>query len=250
MMRLEAFTARFRVQHEPQRTERRVELVAILLALVVALQLGWLLLRLLLPPAPAPIEPTDASLTVADRIAERLLDTRGSAELRERPLFWDGRRPVSDSGVAVVEASAEKVPQLKGLKLLGIFGVGEVGGIILRFDGKQQRLVVGEDINGWTLQSMDAEGATLVSGSNGQERVVLERAMRASPVRAGVPGVGTPRVDAPGVDAPRVDSPRVDAPRVGTPRVDAPEVKRPAATGGAAGSAADGLDELTLGGRR
>lgn len=216
MMRLDALTARFRVQHEPQRTERRVELATLALALLLLVQLAWLLLRMLLPPAPTPIEPTDASLTVADRIAGRLLDTAGSAELRERPLFWEGRRPLDDMGPLEPEVAEEKVSRLQGIKLLGIFGVGEVGGIIVRFDGKQQRLAVGEEIKGWTLQSMDTDGATLSSASNGIERLALERSLGSSSVQAEPSNVSGPG----------------------------------AAGGGAQGSDAEGLDELTLGGSR
>ena len=213
MRHLAAAVNRYRVQHEPQRTERRVELLVLLLGLLLLLQLCFFLLRVLLPPAPEPIEPTAASLTVADRIAGRLLDTRGSAELRERPLFWEGRRPVDSSGVPSGETSTQKASPLKGIRLLGIYGGGESGGIIVRVEGKQQRLAVGDELRGWTLESMDGGGATLSSARGGRERLEMERAQGASPIIT------------------------------------------PPQTGGAPGSApqsqaADGLDELTLGGRR
>jgi|TARA_R100000005_G_C4996511_1_gene203337 hypothetical protein len=205
--------SRYRVQHEPQRTERHVELLVLLLGLLLLLQLAFFLLRVLLPPSPEPIEPTAASLTVADRIAGRLLDTRGSAELRERPLFWEGRRPVDDSAVSDGEASTQKASQLKGIRLLGIYGGGESGGIIVRVEGKQQRLAVGDELRGWKLESMDGSGATLSSARGGRERLELERVQGAAsisvPVQTG---------DSPGKAAQT--------------------------------EAADGLDELTLGGRR
>jgi hypothetical protein len=214
--RVGALLEHFRVQHEPQRTERRVELAVLVLALVLLLQLAWFLLGILLPPSPEPIEPTDASLTVADRITGRLLDTGDSAELRDRPLFWAGRRPVDNSAAPVAEAPEEKASQLKGVRLLGIFGVGDVGGIIVRADGKQQRLAVGESLQGWTLESMDGTGATLVSATGGEERLTLERVHGARSVRAESPPV-------PDAKAPR----RGPGPQPG-----------------------DGADELTLGGRR
>lgn len=64
------------------------------------------------------------------------------------------------------EVASEVVGTIDGVKLLGIFGSGEVAGIIIRLDtGKRERLVVGEAINGWTLQSVTPRGANFQSGA-------------------------------------------------------------------------------------
>ncbi len=56
----------------------------------------------------------------------------------------------------------EVVEGIDGVALLGIFGSGEVAGVIIRLDnGERQRLPVGESVKGWTLQSLESRRAML-----------------------------------------------------------------------------------------
>ncbi len=74
------------------------------------------------------------------------------------------RRAVDDEARSSVEASPsdEVVAGIDGVALLGIFGSGEVAGVIIRLDnGERQRLPVGEAVKGWTLQSLEPRRAML-----------------------------------------------------------------------------------------
>ena len=163
MMSLARLADRYRVQQDPLRSERRVELACLLLLLILLLQLAWVAARALLPPTPAPVEPAASSLTVADQLARRAVSPQASAELRERPLFWEGRRAVAAVDAEVVPVQSGRAPRLKDVRLLGVFGAGDSGGIIALVQNKQQRVQVGEELSGWTLQTVTADGATLVN---------------------------------------------------------------------------------------
>lgn len=158
-----SLTSRYRVQQDPLRSERRVELACLVLLLILLLQLAWVAARALLPPTPAPVEPAASSLTVADQLARRAVSPQASAELRERPLFWDGRRAIAAVESKPKPAPITRAPRLKDVRLLGVFGAGDSGGIIALVQNKQQRVQVGEELSGWTLQTVTADGATLVN---------------------------------------------------------------------------------------
>lgn len=158
-----SLTSRYRVQQDPLRSERRVELACLVLLLILLLQLAWVAARALLPPTPAPVEPAASSLTVADQLARRAVSPQASAELRERPLFWDGRRAIATVESKPEPAPITRAPRLKDVRLLGVFGAGDSGGIIALVQNKQQRVQIGEELSGWTLQAVTADGATLVN---------------------------------------------------------------------------------------
>src|SRR5690606_29803983 len=100
-----------------------------------------------LPPAPAPVEPAASSLTVAEQLTRRVVSPQASAELRERPLFWEGRRAVvaAESGDAALARG--RAPRLQDVQLLGVFGAGDSGGVIALAKGRQQRIQVGEELS-------------------------------------------------------------------------------------------------------
>lgn len=174
MRSLAQLADRYRVQQDPLRSERRIELVCLVLVLVLLLQLAWVAARALLPPTPAPVEPAASSLTVADQLARRAVSPQASSELRERPLFWEGRRAVAADEAAAEPVANRRAPRLKDVKLLGVFGTGDSGGIIALVQNKQQRIRVGEELSGWTLQEVTPDGATL--GSDGDtETLALQR---------------------------------------------------------------------------
>jgi hypothetical protein len=162
-MSLSRLADRYRVQQDPLRSERRIELACLVLALMLLLQLVWVAARALVPPSPMPVEPAASSLTVADQLARRAVGTTASAELRERPLFWEGRRAVTAADSQAVPVRGGRAPRLQGVRLLGVFGAGDSGGIIALVQNKQQRVQLGEELSGWTLQAVTADGATLVN---------------------------------------------------------------------------------------
>lgn len=163
-MSLSRLADRYRVQQDPLRTERRTELACLALVLLLLLQLAWVATRALLPPSPTPVEPAASALTVADQLARRAVSPQVSAEMRDRPLFWAGRRAIAAAVSKPAPPPAKKVPRLKEVRLLGIFGAGDSGGIIALVKNRQQRIQVGEELSGWTLQEVTAGGATLVNG--------------------------------------------------------------------------------------
>lgn len=94
----------------------------------------------------------------------------------DRPLFSPSRRPeeLIDVNPAQEETlSGVPLEKLDGWTLLGIFDSGEVRGAIIRLqDGTQRRLVLGQNIGGWILESLDARGARLKSPTGGARAVL------------------------------------------------------------------------------
>ena len=154
--------SRYRVPGEPLRSERRLELVCLLLAGLWALQLLWLLLRVIVPASPAPVYPAADALEVDPLLARPPVTAEARQAWLARPLFWEGRRPQD----VVVEAEPEEndsAGKLEGITLLGLFGAGEQGGAILAVKGEQRRLLVGDSLRGWRLETLSGRTALFVA---------------------------------------------------------------------------------------
>ena len=97
-------------------------------------------------------------------------------ETIERPLFASSRKmaPRRDPGAEAQEA----VDPLKDVRLLGTYGAGGRGGVIVISGGKVQRVPIGESIGGWTVVGEEGRGATLVRASG--ERRKLELALNST----------------------------------------------------------------------
>lgn len=172
---LRAFKGRYRVGVDPLRTERRIEAAVILLLLVLVLQLAYGASRLAILTTPAPILPASDSLEVISSISLDNITARQRSEIRSRPLFWSGRRPLE---AVVVAPELPEVKQLKehkfeGIKLLGVFGVGESVGIIVRVKGESHRVLLGDKVDGWTLETIEGNDAVFVAGSQ-REKATLQ----------------------------------------------------------------------------
>jgi len=141
------------------------------------------LVYVLLAGPPQPIAPA-GSLFAPVSVESVLADSRpalGSADFSLRPVFAIKRVPppppqaASDESDKVsVEAppSDEVASSIDGVRLLGIFGSGEVAGAIIRLDnGERQRLPVEESVKGWTLQSLEPRGA-LFEAATGQRALL------------------------------------------------------------------------------
>ena len=172
---LRAIKGRYLVGVDPLRTERRIEAVVILLLLLLLLQLAYGAARLAILSTPAPILPATDSLEVMSSIPLGKVSARQRSEIRSRPLFWTGRRP------AEAVANAAELQQLKelkehtfnGIRLLGVFGAGESVGIIAQVKGKSRRVLVGEKVDGWTLEAVEGNDAVFVAGSR-REKATLQ----------------------------------------------------------------------------
>jgi type II secretory pathway component PulC len=156
---------RYQVTTDPLRTERKIELVAAILLLVLCFQLLYSGARLLAKAMPAAVAPAADALLVKDVLAQGGISSAQSAEILQRPLFWEGRRPLEEAAVAVAPKPAQgKAGKLAGVKLLGVFGAGDTAGIIVAEKGKKRRILLGEELSGWTLESVDADQVMFAAG--------------------------------------------------------------------------------------
>ena len=139
------------------------------------------LLYLLLAGSPQPISPA-RSLFAPVSVEQALLASRpelSSFDFIFRPVFAMKRVPpllpvVDDEPDASVDEPIvdQVVEGIDGVSLLGIFGSGEVAGVIIRLDnGERKRLPVGESVKGWTLRSLESRRAML-SAATGQQAVL------------------------------------------------------------------------------
>ena len=137
----------------------------------------------LLAGPPQPIAPA-SSLFAPVSVESVLANSRpvlSSADFSLRPVFAIKRVPppppqaASDEpeGLSVEAAPNDEVASsIDGVRLLGIFGSGEVAGAIIRLDnGERQRLPVEESVKGWTLQSLEPRGA-LFEAATGQRALL------------------------------------------------------------------------------
>ncbi len=174
-----SLASRYRNLTEPLQTERRVELVLLVLVLLLVLQVLWGLYRAIVPSVPDPVRPTSEALATQDLLAMQAVPADARAGIHQRPLFWVTRRPVNAVEQPAAEARASESkdarPQkIEGLKLAGVFGAGDSAGIIVLAKDKKHRVTVGQEIKGWTLQSVGT--AEALFSSNGREaKLALKR---------------------------------------------------------------------------
>jgi hypothetical protein len=181
MMGWDNMRSRYQVATNPLRSERKIELAALILVLLLCLQILYSGARLALGVSLATLPP--AADLLQDRQVQGRIAVEGSQseEIRSRPLFWQSRRPLAE--VAVNPESVEEgknLEKLKDVKLLGVFGSGETLGVIALVKGKKQRIFQGESINGWVLESVEPQGVVLTSGSRRQELVLAHGKIVAS----------------------------------------------------------------------
>jgi hypothetical protein len=169
---IKRFSSRYRETANPLLSERRIELVAVALTVVLLVQVLYSILRLSNLSEPESIAPALDVMIASDPIAIELVSAELSEELRARPLFWPSRRTRENEAVpasAAKKTSARKT-ELDKVKLVGIFGAGESAGIIALVRGKKQRILVGEAVEGWSLDSVARNEVVF---SDGRRRKVL-----------------------------------------------------------------------------
>jgi hypothetical protein len=59
--------------------------------------------------------------------------------------------------------------ELDKVRLVGIFGAGESAGIITLVEGKKRRILVGEKVEGWTLDVVESDRAILKNKGRSRE---------------------------------------------------------------------------------
>jgi hypothetical protein len=166
---------RYKVTANPLFSERRVELVAVVLTLLLFSQLLYSALRLSVLSEPESIAPASDVMAVSDPMAVELVSAELSEELRARPLFWSSRRmQVSEPGTSsqVKKAAASK-SKLGKIKLVGIFGGGDSAGIIALVNGKKRRILLGESVEGWSLDSVARNEVVFADGAR-RETLILQ----------------------------------------------------------------------------
>jgi hypothetical protein len=167
---------RYRVTGDPLRSERRVELIALAVTALLLLQLLYSVARVSFLAEPEPIAPSLDSLEDLGLMQVAALDAAMREEIVNRPLFWPGRQPLSAQPGGPGESAANegaKQSELGEIKLVGIFGAGNSAGIIALVKGEKRRILVGEDLDGWTLKKVKPGAGVLVNGGR-RERLVLE----------------------------------------------------------------------------
>lgn len=107
-------------------------------------------------------------------------------ETIERPLFAANRRPAPKADPATeAQAAAEA---LKDIRLLGTYGSGERGGIVIVRNGKVERVAVGDSIGGWKLAGGGQGRSAELVRADGQRRelqLALNNVAPAAPAAAG-----------------------------------------------------------------
>ena len=177
MMANSALLDRYKVMHQPLRTERRLELAAVILGLLLCLQLLYGGVRLVLLSAPEAIAPALDVLQLHPLQVQARVSASESNEIQARPLFWLERRPLE----SVVEVMPEPVitkqgvGKLKDVKLLGVFGAGDAMGIIAQNKKQRLRVLQGETIAGWSLELVESNRAVFVANGRREELVLLPR---------------------------------------------------------------------------
>lgn len=207
---------RYQVDTDPLRTERRVEFVLLVCAGLFLLQLIWGLFRAIVPATPSPVLPTAESMVVAPVAGTVVPSPEQRDEIRRRPVFWASREPLQPEPVQVTEADQALAAQqkqeagaIKGVKLAGVFGDGEDAGIIVIGKDKKRRLMVGDKIDGWTLESVDPVEARFSRGVT-EARLELKRGKlkftevsgNAGEADSATNNSGAPAPDKPGDQAP------------------------------------------------
>ncbi len=175
---------RYKSSADPLHSERRIELVALILTVVLAFQLLYGVANLLLRASPQPILPAADSLLVSDIRQSGVVSAQHSSDLRARPVFWPSRRSVgAPAEVVVVNTTKPNKNELDKVTLLGVFGVGDSAGIIALVKGKKKRILLGDKVVGWALESIEGGQAVFAEGGQSQT-LTLNRAPVVEPVAA------------------------------------------------------------------
>ncbi|MFT4768627.1 MAG: hypothetical protein ACI8RN_001764 [Glaciecola sp.] len=165
MMVFDRIRDRYQVDADPQRSERRLELVVVALLIVVLLQVLWWGFGRFAEVSVTAVEPARDSLRVIDAHVPGAITAPQSLQLQSRPLFWASRRP--DATVAPLQKTQPGTQKagrrLEDLQVAGAVGAGDQGRAIVVYKDKLMRLGIGDKVAGWSLQSVSMGEVVFVS---------------------------------------------------------------------------------------
>lgn len=174
---------RYRRLEDPLRSERRVELVVVVLAGILIMQTIIGAAHMLVPSAPAPLPPAADAMRLGEVHGLEPLADDWREEIQSRPLFWSSRRavaaPAGQEQAANDDAAEKKPGKIRDVKLTGVFGSGDSAGIIVTTKSGKRRLLVGEELNGWRLESVTPTKAVFRADESTAELELKQVAVRA-----------------------------------------------------------------------
>ena len=195
MKGLKKLLTRYQVQQNPLKTERRIELVvlALLALLLVSLVFGGL--KLVASSELEPVFPSADSLAVQTlQLGEGLTDEQ-AAEILNRPLFWQSRRPLVPPPKVIAKPKAKAPKKLEGITLLGVYGAGDGLGLIATVDGAFTRINKGQSVKGWQFSAYEDGAAVFVNGGR-RTRLPLELTAPSVKVVTASPSANKPALEA------------------------------------------------------
>jgi hypothetical protein len=130
------------------------------------------------------VEPAADSMRVpAVRSRDEVAENERS-EIVGRPLFWSSRRPADvDAADEQPGPREETAGKLRDVKQVGVFGSGSEAGIIALVKGKKRRILLGETLDGWELESIRATESEFVKGGRRETLTLRRGKVSASPGR-------------------------------------------------------------------
>ena len=175
MSRVSLLVQRYRVSGDPLFTERRVELVALILTVLLLVQLLYSIASLAFSQQPKSKLPSADTLVIGELARYDVMTPQQSADVKARPVFWETRRPVSAEAkaVKVVEKPKAQKNELDKVRLLGIFGVGDSAGVIALVQGKKKRILQGDKMVGWTLESISTDHVVFTDSGKSQKLMLI-----------------------------------------------------------------------------
>lgn len=135
------------------------------------------------------VPPSDSLLPL--ELVNRKEGSKTTNNLVERPLFWEGRRPIPEEAAEDVSIETPKLDMAlpEGIKLLGVVVAGPQSEAILGFENDRLRAGIGDEVEGWLVENVEATKVQL-RRSGQLEELSLERVFRSRPPRS-KPAIGT-----------------------------------------------------------
>jgi len=151
---LDELSNRYRAEDSPAGWVKKVELVCLVLAGFLVLQLTVGTLWTVMAGAPSAVPPAEDLLRVQGLVTVDSFTSDDRAALLERPVFWQERRAPAKAEVAAAPTAKPKRPaleSLQGVDLIGVFGPSSALGLIARVDGVVTRISPGQTVKGWKM---------------------------------------------------------------------------------------------------
>ena len=164
MTGLKSWVTRYQVQQNPLKTERRIELAVLVLLVLLLFSAVLGGFRLVASNEPDPVFPSADSLAVQALQLDAGLTAEQVAEILNRPLFWQSRRPLVPPPKVVAKPKPKAAKKLAGVTLLGVYGAGDGLGLIATVDGAFSRISKGQSVKGWKFSDYEEGTAVFVSG--------------------------------------------------------------------------------------